>query len=122
MNRVCFLNKIEISRIIFNVIRKELNLENELIQRNPYNSCQSRCLVLMENKTTQVLAVSTIYDGLLHFTIDVYRKGYRVNRVCMFGPYGCVGYNFTRNEQKEFEKDCAAEFWNAYEQLPKFLR
>ena len=121
MERVCFLNKVKLSRIIFDVIRQELNAEDILIQNNPYNPYKSKCIVLAENRRKQLLAVSTIYNGILYFTLDIYIKGQRTKRIAMFGPYGCVGYDYTRKEREEFEKDCAIEFWKAYDQITKYL-
>lgn len=121
MERVCFQNKIKISRIIFDIIRSELNIEHVLIQNNPYNSLKSKCIVLAENKHTQLLAVSTIYDGTLHFTLDLYRRNQRIKRVNMFGHAGNVGYDYTRKTREEFEKDCAKEFWKAYDTINAYL-
>ena len=122
MERVCFLHKVKQSRIIFDVIRQELNIEDMLIENNPYNLIKSKCIVIMENKNTQVLAASTIYDGMLHFTLDVYKRGYRVKRIPMFGYCGQVNYDFTRKCREDFEKDCASEFWKAYDKLPIYLK
>ena len=122
MERVCFLHKVKISRIVFDSVRAELNLDEVPIKDNPYNSYKSKCITLTEKKNTEVLLVSSIWSGTLHFTIDIYRNGQRIKRIEMFGPHGNVGYEFTRLNQEEFYKVSAEEFWKAYSHIPYNLK
>ena len=122
MERICFLNKVEISRIIFDIIRQELNIEDRVIENNPYNEIRSKCILLNTNGNNQLYLVSTIYDGSLHFTLDVYRRGKRIRRSNMFGNAGNVSYTFTRQTKEDFEKDCISEFWRAYNNLPRYYK
>lgn len=120
MERVCFLKRIEISRIIFNVIRREFNIENVLIENNPHIA-KSKSILLMQNRRFQIYVVSSIRDNALHFTMDIYRYSKRIKRINMFGLYGNVGYDYTRKNKEEFEKDCVIEFWKAYDKIPKYI-
>ena len=122
MERVCFLHKVKISRIVFDSVRAELNLDEVPIKDNPYNSYKSKCITLTEKKNTEVLLVSSIWLGTLHFTIDIYRNGQRIKRIEMFGPHGNVGYEFTRLDKEEFYKVSAEEFWKAYSHIPHNLK
>lgn len=122
MERVCFLHKVKVSRIVFDAVREALHLEEVTIKDNPYNPVRSKCITLAENHNTEVLLVSTIWSGTLHFTIDIYKKGQRIKRIDMFGPHGNVGYEFTRLDKEEFGNISVQEFWKAYDQIPKYLK
>ena len=122
MERVCFLHKVKISRIVFDSVRAELNLDEVPIKDNPYNSYKSKCITLTEKKNTEVLLVLYIWAGTMQFTIDIYRNGQRIKRIEMFGPHGNVGYEFTRLDKEEFYKVSAEEFWKAYSHIPHNLK
>ena len=75
----------------------------------------------MQNGRFQIYVVSSIRDNALHFTMDIYRYSKRIKRINMFGLYGNVGYDYTRKNKEEFEKDCVIEFWKAYDKIPKYI-
>ena len=120
MERVCFLPKIKVSRIVFNVVRQELNLEDVPIENhpNPINR-KTKCIRIAENKNTLILLTSAIYAGTLHFFIEILKNNQVVRRIGMFSASGNVGYDYTRKTQEDFMKDCVTEFWKAYEKVPK---
>lgn len=119
MERIYTLHKVKISRIIFDVIRKELQCEDKLIENNPYYP--GKCISIYQNNKYNLQVESTIHNGFLHFNINLYYGDIHIKRFNMFGSNGIVSYEYTRNTREDFEKLCIDEFRDAYSEAVIYL-